>query len=139
MSDIEKAIPAPLNILLVEDDASSRMLFAHYLKGTPHRLVQAEDGEEALRCFFSGTCDLVFLDLHLPGSTGFEVLKRLRHWELSQGREATPVIMMSSVNSCEGQTLIQGADCSGFMPKPCRKDDILALVGRYWGYNPMEA
>ncbi len=139
MSGSQTPIPPPLTILLVEDDASSRMLFAHYLKTTPHHLVLAEDGDQALERFQSGACDLVFLDLHLPRTNGLKVLERMRAWEREQGRAAVPVIMMSSVTPGEGEVLVQSADCAGFMPKPCRKADILALVGKYWGYKPMES
>jgi CheY-like chemotaxis protein len=132
-------IPAPLTILLVEDDASSRMLFAHYLKHTPHRLVQAENGARALECFRAEGCDLVFLDLHLPGVDGRAVLERMRAWEREQGRDPAPVYLMSAVSACEGEDLARGSECSGFMPKPYHKGDILALIGRHWGFDPMES
>lgn len=139
MTGIQTTTPAPLTILLVEDDASSRLLFAHYLKHTPHRLVLAEDGPRALDRFRAEGCDLVFMDLHLPGTDGMDVLKGMRAWEREQGRDPAPVYLMSAVSVCEGQDLIRGAECSGFMAKPYRKGDILALIGKHWGYNPMEA
>jgi signal transduction histidine kinase len=66
-------------ILLVEDQPSVRRLASSVLRGCGYRLIEAENGEEALQAAadFSGTIHLLLTDVVLPGMTGKELADRL--------------------------------------------------------------
>ncbi|MFL5925807.1 MAG: response regulator [Gaiellaceae bacterium] len=81
--------PAP-TILLVDDEDSVRKVLAFPLERDGFTVVQAADGEEALREFAANSVDLVVLDIMLPRLDGLEVCKRLR------ATSSVPIIMLTA-------------------------------------------
>jgi len=69
---------SPSRVLVVDDDAKIRALLRLYLERDGHRVVEAEDGPGAMRAMREQACDLVLLDVMLPGLDGFEVCRQLR-------------------------------------------------------------
>jgi DNA-binding response OmpR family regulator len=82
--------PDAATILLVDDEDAVQKLLTYPLEHEGFRVVQARDGEEALRCFESEHVDLVVLDLMLPKLDGLEVCKRLR------ASSVVPIIMLTA-------------------------------------------
>jgi DNA-binding response OmpR family regulator len=77
-------------ILLVDDEDSVQKLLTYPLERDGFRVIQARDGEEALRRFSAEHVDLVVLDLMLPRIDGLEVCKRLR------ATSSVPIIMLTA-------------------------------------------
>ena len=82
--------PDAATILLVDDEDAVQKLLTYPLEHEGFRVVQARDGEEALRRFESEHVDLVVLDLMLPKLDGLEVCKRLR------ATSVVPIIMLTA-------------------------------------------
>jgi DNA-binding response OmpR family regulator len=83
-------MPDSSTILLVDDEDSIQKLLAYPLEREGFRVLQARDGEDALRLFESEHVDLVVLDLMLPKLDGLEVCKRLR------AESEVPIIMLTA-------------------------------------------
>src|SRR5574341_565232 len=83
-------MPTTSTILLVDDEESIQTLLAYPLERDGYNVVQARDGEEALRRFGEEPVDLVVLDVMLPRLDGLEVCKRLR------GQSNVPIIMLTA-------------------------------------------
>jgi DNA-binding response OmpR family regulator len=77
-------------ILLVDDEDAIQTLLTYPLERDGYRVVQARDGEEALRRFSEETFDLVVLDVMLPRVDGMEVCRRLR------AESTVPIIMLTA-------------------------------------------
>ena len=77
-------------ILLVDDEESIQTLLTYPLERDGYRVVQARDGEEALRRFSEEEIDLVVLDIMLPRVDGLEVCRRLRN------ESTVPIIMLTA-------------------------------------------
>ncbi len=77
-------------ILLVDDEDSVRTVLAFPLERDGYRVIQAADGEEALRLFEAEPVDLVVLDIMLPKLDGLEVCRRLRT------TSNVPIIMLTA-------------------------------------------
>ncbi len=77
-------------ILLVDDEDAVRTVLAFPLERDGFTVVQAADGEEALRQFEAHSIDLVVLDIMLPRLDGLEVCKRLR------ATSTVPIIMLTA-------------------------------------------
>ena len=77
-------------ILLVDDEDSIQTLLTYPLERDGYRVVQARDGEEALRRFGEEPFDLVVLDVMLPRVDGLEVCRRLR------AESTVPIIMLTA-------------------------------------------
>jgi DNA-binding response OmpR family regulator len=84
--------PAPdsATILLVDDEEAVQKLLTYPLEQEGFRVLQAGDGEEALRRFGAEHVDLVVLDLMLPRLDGLEVCRRLR------AQSTVPIIMLTA-------------------------------------------
>jgi DNA-binding response OmpR family regulator len=77
-------------ILLVDDEDAVRKVLAFPLEKDGYVVVQAGDGEEALKRFEEQPVDLVVLDIMLPRLDGLEVCKRLR------ATSTVPIIMLTA-------------------------------------------
>jgi len=77
-------------ILLVDDEEAVQKLLTYPLEHEGYRVLQARDGEEALRRFDADAVDLVVLDVMLPKMDGLEVCRRLRM------RSSVPIIMLTA-------------------------------------------
>jgi two-component system, OmpR family, response regulator len=77
-------------ILLVDDEDAVQKLLTYPLEHEGFRVVQARDGDEALRRFAAERIDLVVLDLMLPKVDGLEVCRRLR------ASSSVPIIMLTA-------------------------------------------
>ena len=83
-------------LLLVEDDLTIRKLIARHLLAAGYVLRTADDGFSAIAKLRAGLPDLIISDLHMPGMSGFEFLKVVRH-RFPQ----LPVIAISSLTKDE--------------------------------------
>jgi DNA-binding response OmpR family regulator len=83
-------MPDSSTILLVDDEESVRKVLTFPLERDGFTVVQAADGEEALRRFSESAPDLVVLDIMLPKLDGLEVCKRLR------ATSQVPIIMLTA-------------------------------------------
>jgi DNA-binding response OmpR family regulator len=80
----------PATILLVDDEGAVQTLLTYPLERDGYRVIQARDGDEALRRFDEHAVDLVVLDIMLPKVDGLEVCKRLR------AVSHVPIIMLTA-------------------------------------------
>jgi DNA-binding response OmpR family regulator len=83
-------MPDSSTILLVDDEDSIQTLLTYPLERDGYRVVQARDGEEALRVFRAQEIDLVVLDLMLPRVDGLEVCRRIR------AESTVPIVMLTA-------------------------------------------
>ncbi len=81
-------------ILIVDDEPQLRQLYRDALEDEGYGIVEAENGEAALRVLEAGSADLAILDIRMPGIHGLDLLKRLH----SQ-RPHLPVILCSGAAS----------------------------------------
>ena len=103
------------NILIADDDSISRKLLRRLLEQDGHEVRAASDGHEALELFADGPCDVVLLDILMPGLDGISVLERLK--ETSEG-EHVPVIMISAVDETESVVRCIEIGADDYLTKP---------------------
>jgi DNA-binding response OmpR family regulator len=80
-------------ILIVDDDASIRLLVVTFLTHRGFRLLEAHDGREALAEMHAGNIDLVVMDLMMPGVSGMDVL---RERAADPSLQHIPIIVISA-------------------------------------------
>lgn len=113
-------------ILIVDDEYLVRELLKGILSETGARLLEAENGEDALEIFarHQHEIDLVVLDVIMPGMKGDEVLRRIR-----KTREGMKVIISSGFMSEQQRAKLKELKVDGFLDKPFKDDDALSLIG----------
>jgi len=115
-------MPAP-KILLVEDDGPLRTLTARALRQSGFEVLTAATGAEMWVSLREGPVSLVVLDVMLPGTSGFDLLRRLR-------RESdVPVIFISARGSEEDRVLGLELGADDYLPKPFSTRELAARVG----------
>lgn len=113
----------PLQILLVEDDATVARLVRYCLEGQGHTVTTAPDGVAALSMAYSSPPDLVLLDLVLPNLGGHLVCRALREDRRTQ---QVPIVLISGAGSVSDEVRTCGAD--GYLQKPFTPGQLLAAV-----------
>jgi DNA-binding response OmpR family regulator len=88
----------PKKILVIEDDKFLRKLLIDRLVEEGYFVDGAIDGEEGLKKVKDEKCDLILLDLILPGINGFEVLSSLKK---EKNLEGIPVLILSNLGQKE--------------------------------------
>jgi CheY-like chemotaxis protein len=109
--------------LVVEDDPSTRMLEAELLEDDGFDVLQARNGEDALRLAQERGPGVVLLDIALPTVSGFDVLSTLKK------RSATaqiPVVLVSAYAGLVEDCKQRGANAC--VQKPFDVDTLLAQV-----------
>src|SRR5580658_4750846 len=113
-------------ILIADDDAGNRDLLRRRLEFEGHQIVEAKNGLEALALLADQTCDLVLLDIMMPGMDGFQTLAKLK--QEPQLREL-PVIMISALDELRSvvRCIEMGAD--DYLSKPFNRVLLRARIG----------
>jgi CheY-like chemotaxis protein len=102
-------------VLVVDDNPVSRELIREVLEGPQQRILEAEDGEEALEKVLQEEPDLVLLDIQLPLLDGYEVLRRIR----GNPRFARlPVIALTAFAMPEDSAKALALGFDGYVTKP---------------------
>ena len=111
-----------INILIAEDEERLRKIVVKYLASEGFRVLEAEDGVEALKLFDSNDIDLLILDVMMPRLDGWNVLKKVRE------DSAVPVIMLTARDSEEDTLFGFRLGTDDYVTKPFRTDELLARV-----------
>jgi signal transduction histidine kinase/CheY-like chemotaxis protein len=109
--------PAPLRVLLAEDNPVNRTLAVRLLEREGYQIMVARDGREALAAFDANTFDLALVDIQMPEMDGFEVTAAIRRLEAQNGGHL-PIVAMTA-HAMKGdaeQCLAAGMD--GYVSKP---------------------
>jgi CheY-like chemotaxis protein len=112
-------------ILVVDDLADNRELYAAYLEYVGYRVEMAANGHEALAKAFELHPDAVLMDLSLPGIDGWEVTRRLKQDETTK---EILVIGLSGHPLWAPEAQLSG--CDAFMAKPCLPETVAGEIRR---------
>ena len=115
------------NILVADDDDAIRELVRALLEDEGYEVTEATTGQEALDALKERTCDLIILDVRMPGMTGLDVLKQLRE---QQGE--LPVILMTAHGSPNVAIQASSLGVYGYVSKPFETEAVLSMIGHYF-------
>lgn len=126
MSDPQQTDTAPL-VLVVDDVAHGREIFAEYLEFRGFRVATAADGLEALDKAFELLPDIILMDLSLPQLDGWEATRRLKGDERTK---TIPIIALTAHALASAHDKAMAAGCDSVVTKPCVPRDLEAEVRR---------
>ncbi|MFW6070242.1 MAG: response regulator [bacterium] len=115
----------PASILIVDDSEENRLLLSSQLGMEGYQILVAEDGPQGLEVARAEGPDLVLLDVMMPEMNGFEVCRRLKEGEETQG---IPIIMVTALR--EVQYRIKGIEAGAdeFLSRPHHREELLVRV-----------
>lgn len=121
----------PRTILVVDDDASVRLLMTYILQQAGFQTIPACDGIDAMRRIDAGASfDMLLTDLSMPGMNGLELARRVR-----KNNPELPILFVSgSVESFPD--CVHGAEC---LSKPFTADELMEAIQRTIGIPALAA
>lgn len=110
-------------ILVVDDDKNTRMLFKAVLESANYSVLTAQDGVEALAIMDDHHVDLVVLDVMMPNMDGYAFTRTLR-----ESNDNLPILMVSAKQLPEDkkQGFLVGTD--DYMTKPIDEEEMLLRI-----------
>jgi CheY-like chemotaxis protein len=137
VSSASPVIDRPLHILIADDSHDNRALIEAYLKKTPFRVEEAEDGQQAIDKFKAGRFDLVLMDIQMPVVDGYEATQKIRGWERENGRRRTPVVALTASALEDAADRSIAAGCDAHVTKPVKKSRLLEAIRDAVKENPL--
>jgi DNA-binding response OmpR family regulator len=112
-------------VLVADDDPIVRELIVYKLETEGYEVVVAEDGTSALSAVRENVPDIVVLDVHMPGLSGFDVCRMMR---ADPASARVPVIMLTaSVQEADISTgFVSGAD--DYVGKPFSPRELVSRI-----------
>jgi len=112
-------------LLIVDDDAAARERLRDIFETAQYRVVTATEAGSALRVLKGVRCDLVALDLEMPGVDGLALCKLLRAQPLTS---KLPIIALSDSDDEERKVQAFTAGADDYITKPSTPGELLSRV-----------
>ena len=114
-----------LDILIVEDGRSQREMLRDFLISEGHRVLEAENGETAIKTVSNKHFDLILLDYKMPGMDGMEVLKEMKR--INQEIDVAIITAYGTIETAVEAIKVGAID---YITKPIELEELLILVDR---------
>jgi two-component system chemotaxis response regulator CheY len=118
------------SILAVDDSASMRQMVAFTLKGAGYEVVEAVDGQDALKMAKSKKVNLVITDVNMPNMDGISLIKALR---ALPDYKFVPMLMLTTESGDGKKQEGKAAGATGWLVKPFNPDQLLATIKKVLG------
>jgi DNA-binding response OmpR family regulator len=124
-------------IVVMEDDAGTRMLVASVLKKEGHDVLTAGDGEQGLQMIRpSRLPDLIISDVQMPGLNGFQMLAQLRS---DPETASIPVILLTSLQERAHMRIGMTTGADDYITKPFRPGELREAVAAQLNKRSVQA
>ncbi len=134
---IKKGALSQKNILVVDDDATTRIVHSKHFTDWGCSADQAINGSAAVQHILEKQYDLVLMDIEMPVLQGDDAVKQIRsarnsNKSLEHYYKNVPIIGISSLSGKVGKQRALTAGMNDFKQKPLKKEDIVSLFEQYF-------
>ncbi len=112
-------------VLCVDDERLNRTIVRDMLDSAKFEVLEAENGEEALRILENNPVDVILLDVNMPGMDGFEVSRTIK---TSSTLRHIPIIMITALTELEDRIRGIEAGADDYITKPFHEGEVLARI-----------
>jgi diguanylate cyclase (GGDEF)-like protein len=105
----------PIHVLIVDDDAGSRLLMRRALERAGFVISEAADGSAAVAAVEAGDCNAVLMDVEMPAMNGYEACKAIR---ARPGGAHLPIMMVTGRDDVASINQSYQAGATDFLAKP---------------------
>lgn len=117
-----KPLARGLTVLLVDDNATNRIIGSRMLQAAGHAVELAIDGYDAVKKAGAGTYDAVLMDISMPGIDGVEATRRIR--ALGGETVRLPIIALTANALSGDRERFLAAGLDGYLTKPLRRAEL---------------
>jgi two-component system sensor histidine kinase/response regulator len=122
------AADGPL-VLVVDDNVINRRVAHHQLARLGYRVIEAENGRDALTRAAAAAPDAILMDIEMPVMDGYEATRRLRDAE--RGTSRVPVIALTAHAIAGYRERVMRAGMDDYLTKPLRREELDATLRRF--------
>ena len=115
-----------IKVLMAEDEPEVLSIMSRKVAAEGYTVITANDGEEAWEKIQRESPDVIVLDLIMPKTNGFDVLRRVR--EQPTTTRWQPVIIVSAKRELEDLQEGYALEADHYITKPCQIEDILRSI-----------
>jgi two-component system cell cycle response regulator DivK len=115
----------PPLVLVVDDYDDTRMLYAHHLRESGLRVIEASNGDEAFTLAVDHVPDAVIMDLSMPKVDGWEATRRMRSHPLLR---SVYIIALSALEGDQSRTMAFDVGCDDFVAKPLLPASLVDII-----------
>ncbi|MBD1849219.1 GAF domain-containing protein [Leptolyngbya sp. FACHB-711] len=141
MNDISAAPSADIpwravnhRLLIVEDNATNRLLLKKILSHLGFDIREAENGQTAVALWQEWHPHVILMDIHMPIVNGYEATQRIRELEQQQPNlQRTCIIAITASAFAEQRQATLAAGCDSFVSKPFRREELQAVLSKHIG------
>lgn len=126
----------PLRVLIAEDDPMSQRMMTEMIARTGAECELAADGHEAIAAWRRGSCDLILMDVRMPGCDGLTASREIRAAEAAAGLPRKPIVALTAVATPRELALCREAGTDAVISKPVQMDYLYETIGRVVGKGP---
>jgi CheY-like chemotaxis protein len=124
----------PATILIADDDRTITTVISAALRGQGYRVIVAHDAVQVAMFARKERPDAIVVDIHMPGGTGLEAIKRIRTSSLVAH---VPVVAISGLPQADIEEKCRAAGATAFLPKPIDLGRLTTLLREYLGGAPV--
>lgn len=119
---------AGATLLIVDDDAGTRKSLRRIFEAAGHRTFSATNAPAALRLLHKERCDLVLLDIELPGVNGFALCRLLR---AQPAMKQLPLIIFSASDAETNKVEAFAAGADDYITKPSSPPELVSRINSH--------
>ena len=117
-------------IMTVDDSASIRLMVNFTLKQIGYDIVEASNGDEALRKLSKTKIHMLITDVNMPELDGISLVKKVR--EMPEYK-FIPILVLTTESQSEKRREGKEAGATGWIVKPFKPDQLIAVVKKVMG------
>lgn len=112
-----------MDVLVIEDDQSVRVLVRAVLEKNGSTVTQADNATDGQGLAFNNDYDIIIMDLGLPDGDGFEICKNIRDQDIT-----TPVLILSAEQETDVKVKCLKVGADDYLTKPFNPEELMARV-----------
>ena len=114
-------------VMVVDDSKATRSMVAFTLRRAAYDVLEAENGDQAIKLIGEKPIDCLITDVNMPGMDGMELVRRMRENPLHR---TMPILMLTTTfdGSNKGKAIEAGA--TGWLGKPFLPADLIEAIAK---------
>ena len=123
------------SVLIVDDIPSSRLLLKSYLNFPEVKIIEGENGREAIELARKYKPDVILTGMKMPVMNGCEATKKIK---ADEELKNIPVIIITASVMKEQEEMVISTGCDSYVKKPVQKQRLFSVLKAFLPYSLIE-
>ncbi|MFG6687775.1 tetratricopeptide repeat protein [Mariniflexile sp. HNIBRBA6329] len=121
-----------ITVLVVDDEPINRRVLQNHLNVAGYKVVEANNGKEALELLQKSNFDLILLDIMMPNMSGYEVCEIIRK---TYSPSELPIVLLTAKNRVSDLVAGFNVGANDYLTKPFSKNELLSRIKTHLNLN----